>query len=105
MLVSPACLFSGSVWRRPERRRDGRPGGGEQAHEDGSGIEIALVRGPDTGQDLLTSSAVGGAEPESPTSLFVDDTQTFERLREDGVHHFTEGVVTLRMTSETQVGA
>ena len=35
-----------------------------------------------------------GAEPEAATGLFVDDTLAFERLSEEGVHHFTEGVAT-----------
>lgn len=46
-----------------------------------------------------------GAEPEAAAGLFIDDALAVERLRQELVHHFTDGVATWRMTLPTQVGA
>ena len=43
------------------------------------------------------------AEPSA--GLFVEHALAFDGLRQEGVHHSTDGAATVRMTSATHVGA
>jgi len=77
-----------SALERQVRARDGQA---EQSAERPAHPEVLLH--------------AAGAEAEATTRLFVDDPLAFDGLREEGVHHFTEGFATRRRTSPTHVGA